>query len=101
VQHEGHRPEVLQLERDLALEAGVAPAGERVVDPQPPSVDLSLRSQATSRGIFTYSMVEASSTSPGKSLAWSPVNSSGSRVGQIQWPDTRTSYDAALTCSGA
>ncbi len=66
------------------------PASEWLIHSRP-SVDLSFRSQATLRGIFTYSMVEASTTSPGNSFTWSEVNSSGSRVGQIQCSDTRTS----------
>jgi hypothetical protein len=39
----------------------------------------------------TYSIVEARTTSPGKSLMCGALNSSGSRVGQIQWSETRTS----------
>ena len=66
------------------------PASEWLIHSRP-SVDLSLRSQATSRGMRTYSRVEASTTSPGKSLTCGEVNSSGSRVGQIQWSETRTS----------
>ena len=40
---EGLRAEVLQLEGDVALEAGVAPAGQGVVDPQPAEGGLELQ----------------------------------------------------------
>ena len=66
------------------------PASEWLIQSRP-SVDLSFRSQATLRGMRTYSSVEASTTSPGKSLTCGERNSSGSRVGQIQWSETRTS----------
>src|SRR5215210_8289919 len=33
-EHEGGGAEVLELQRDLALEPGVAPAGQGVVDPE-------------------------------------------------------------------
>ncbi len=66
------------------------PASEWLIHRRP-RVDLSFRSHATERGMRTYSRVEASTTSPGNSLIDGAENSAGSRVGQIQWSETRTS----------